>query len=68
MVAPNTKWDKPLQPELVCFCEELQARLHTEGDPEHGEWCINREAECVLSADASDIAFGTALEVTGIKV
>ena len=68
MVAPNTKWDEALPPELDRFCEELQAHLRAEGDPEHGEWCIYREAGCVLSTDASDIAYGAVLEIAGVKV
>ena len=52
MAAPHAKWDEPLPPELVRFCEELQARLCAEGDPAHGEWSVNREAECILSTDA----------------
>ena len=47
MAAPYAKWDEPLPPELVCFCEELQTRLRAEGDPAHGEWSVNREAECI---------------------
>ena len=68
MAAPHGKWDEPLPPELVRFCEKLQARLCAEGDPAHGEWSVNREAECILSMDASNIAYGAVLEVAGVKV
>ena len=57
-----------MPPELIGFYEELQARHRPEGDPVHGEWSVNREAECILSTNASDIAYGAVLEVAGVKV
>ena len=58
MLLGLTSWvEWCMLPELVRFCEELQARLCAEGDPAHGKWSVNREAECILSTDASDIAY-----------
>ena len=64
----NLEWDDKLPEKLVALMTELNKKL-CHGDPVQGMWNVPKEPTHVcVWCDASNLAYGAALEVDGIVV
>ena len=50
---------------VVSKFADVHERLQTNGDPARGRWLVDPHGCTTLWADASNIAYGVALEVDG---
>ena len=67
----GVSWDKPLtDSNLLKFCSELREKLAGDGDPACGQWNAPADVsdQCIVYADASDIALGAVIQLGNVTV
>ena len=58
-------WDEQVSPETMSKLIDLNERLLATGDPAKGSWPVNPGGQVKVWTDASNIAYGVAIDVDG---
>ena len=58
-------WDAPVSASTICRLRDAAELLKNWGDPAKGDWLVDSEASINVWVDASSIAVGVVLEVSG---
>ena len=58
-------WDEPVSEDIMVRVQGMFERLSDCGDPVRGHWLVDTDSPITVWADASSIALGVALEISG---
>ena len=65
MASASIGWDEIVDDSIRSKVQDVAEKLQAEGDPVCGHWPVDRQQPAVLWDDASSLAMGVSLEISG---